>query len=153
MDSVFYPFTVLERILIVPASESTGLSEDKASFYYCLMLWSSCYLQIRYVFLLFVAVFLGFCMKHALHPSKVNNTARHGYSLVCGLMFGLACFGFVWAIWFVCACRRRAHRAPTHSVLYCRQMMCLFAVVGSCYAFLLILSPKVVHRWATSVKI
>lgn len=32
MESIFYPFTVLERVLFVPASESTGLSEDKASF-------------------------------------------------------------------------------------------------------------------------
>ena len=34
MESIFYPFTVLERVLFVPASESTGLSEDKAGFHH-----------------------------------------------------------------------------------------------------------------------
>ena len=95
MESIFYPFTVLERVLFVPASESTGLSEDKASFHHNSLHYDDFYLQIRYVFLLFVAIFLGFCMKYALHPSRVNSTARHGYSLVIGLIFGLACFGFV----------------------------------------------------------
>ena len=32
MDSIFHPFMALERVLLVPVSESTGLSDDKAGF-------------------------------------------------------------------------------------------------------------------------
>ena len=135
------PFSVLERVLFVPAAESTGLSEDKVSFLYCSNIAMILYCkQIRYVFLLFVAILLGFCMKHGLHPSRVNNTARHCYSFVCGMIFGLACFGFV----YVCASLRAVYRLTVCNL--CSQMMYLFAVVGICYAFLLILPPKVVHR-------
>ena len=35
-------------------------------------------------------------MKRVLHPSRVNSTARHGYSFVHGMAFGLICFGFVY---------------------------------------------------------
>ena len=36
--------------------------------------------------------------------------------------------------------------------VFSSQMMCLFAVVGLCYVFLLTLSPKVVHRLALQLK-
>ena len=43
-------------------------------------------------------------MKYALHPSRVNNTARHCYSFVCGMIFGLICFGFVYVCTSVREC-------------------------------------------------
>ena len=56
MESIFYPFRVLEKVLFVPVSESTGLSEDKASFHrislhfndFCICSDSLCGFAIRY---------------------------------------------------------------------------------------------------------
>ena len=90
------------------------------------LIW--CYhFQIRYVFLLFVAIFLGFCMNHVLHPSRVNSTARHVYSLVLGTAFGLICFGFVYVAKHHCALTSRAILLQADDVLTCcgRHLLCV----------------------------
>lgn len=37
-------------------------------------------------------------MKYVLHPSRVDSTTRNSYSFVCGLVFGLTCFGIVYVL-------------------------------------------------------
>jgi len=97
MDVILYPSKQLDRLLYIPASDATGLSVDKVKKSKSMAVTMVIYLpQIRYVFLLFVAIFLGFVMKHVLHPSRVSITLRHCYSLFVGLMFGLMCFGIMY---------------------------------------------------------
>ena len=93
MPAILYQFTILERVLFLPLSETTGLSADKVSLRHKACITRHAELpQIRYVTLLFVSIFLGFFMKYGLHPSRVSGTVRHCYSFLLGLIFGLICF-------------------------------------------------------------
>lgn len=96
MDVTFHPFRVLNTALFEPLSDYSGMSIDKVSQIISANVTPFNLTQIRYVILLFVSIFLGFFMKHVLHPSRVNNTMRHCYSFVVGLVFGLMCFGVLY---------------------------------------------------------
>ncbi|XP_065897965.1 lysophospholipid acyltransferase 6-like [Dysidea avara] len=106
VDAIVYPFKQLDNLLFLPTAEISGLHEG----------------EVRYMFLLFCSIFLGFVMKHVLHPSRVTITTRHCYSSFVGLVFGLMCFGFV-------------------------EMIYLLIVIGSCYTLLLVISPNVVQKY------
>ena len=99
MDVILYPSTQLDKLLYMPVSDVTGMSVDKVKKIAATgtkVCNATSLAQIRYVFLLFCAIFLGFVMKFVLHPSKVSSTARHSYSLLVGLTFGLMCFGLAY---------------------------------------------------------
>ena len=77
--------------------------------------------EARLVVLLVLSYPLGFLFFHALSPRRVSVTTRHAFSAGVGIAVGWICIEW--------------------------QMLLLFGLVGTTYAFLLLLPPTVVQRY------